>query len=118
MGIECQIDNSHKDPRRTGSLYQLKDIMNDSPAKDNEWFTQEVIVRGNHIVILVNGRKTVDFIDKNNNYARGHLALQVYDPATVVQFRRVEVKELSPAGRAPDPKTDDTELKNLQTLIL
>ena len=40
-GIECQVDNSHKDPRRTGSLYQLKDIMNDSPAKDNEWFTQD-----------------------------------------------------------------------------
>jgi len=42
----------------------------------------------------------VDFIDKNNNYARGHLALQVYDPATVVQFRKDRVKELSAAAKA------------------
>jgi hypothetical protein len=42
----------------------------------------------------VNGQKTVDFIDKNNTYVRGHLALQVYDPATVVQFRNIELKEL------------------------
>ena len=39
-GIECQINNSHTDRIRTGSLYKLNDIMNDSPAKDNEWFTQ------------------------------------------------------------------------------
>jgi Domain of Unknown Function (DUF1080) len=53
-----------------------------------------VIIRGNHIVILLNGQKTVDFIDKKNTYVRGHLALQVYDPPTVVQFRRIEIKEL------------------------
>jgi hypothetical protein len=97
-GYEAQIDSSsHK--AKTGSLY-----IHTSPAVAIEqvlvpvdtWFTQEVIVRGNHIVILVNGQKTVDFIDKNNNYVRGHLALQVYDPATVVQFRRIEIKELTP----------------------
>jgi hypothetical protein len=98
-GYEAQIDSSsHK--AKTGSLY-----IHTSPAVAIEqvlvpidtWFTQEVIVHGYHIVILVNGQKTVDFIDKNNNYARGHLALQVYDPATVVQFRRIEAKELKPA---------------------
>jgi len=95
-GYEAQIDSSsHK--AKTGSLY-----IHLNPAVAIEqvlvpvdtWFTQEVIVRGNHIVILVNGQKTVDFIDRNNNYARGHLALQVYDPATVVQFRKIEVKQL------------------------
>ena len=102
-GYEAQIDSSsHK--AKTGSLY-----IHTSPAVAVEqvlvpvdtWFTQEVIVRGNHIVILVNGQKTVDFIDKNNNYARDHLALQVYDPATVVHFRKIEIKELGPAVEPP-----------------
>jgi Domain of Unknown Function (DUF1080) len=93
---EAQIDSSsHK--AKTGSLY-----ITSSPAVGifevlvpvDTWFTQEVIIRGNHIVILVNGRKTVDFIDQKNTYVRGHLALEVYDPPTVVQFRRIEVKEL------------------------
>src|SRR5437764_2836434 len=87
--------SSHK--AKTGSLY-----ITSSPAVGvyevlvpvDTWFTQEVIIRGNHIVILVNDRKTVDFIDKKNTYVRGHLALEVYDPPTVVQFRRIEVKEL------------------------
>ena len=60
-GIECQVDNSHTDPRRTGSLYQLKDIMNDSPAKDNEWFTQTVIVDGPHITVKINGKVVNEF---------------------------------------------------------
>jgi RNA polymerase sigma factor (sigma-70 family) len=108
-GYEAQIDSSsHK--AKTGSLY-----IHTSPAVAiaqvlvpvDTWFTQLVIVRGNHIVILVNGQKTVDFIDKNNNYARGHLALQVYDPATVVQFRRIDMKDLKPALPEPDKRSLD-----------
>ena len=36
--------------------------MNNSPAKDNEWFTYEIIVKGNDIKILING-KPVDRMD-------------------------------------------------------
>ena len=100
-GYQAQIDSSsHK--AKTGSLY-----LTTSPAVGiydvlvpvDTWFTQEVIVRGNHITILVNGQKTVDFIDQKNTYQRGHLALEVYDVPTVVQFRRIEVKELGGAPR-------------------
>ena len=30
--------------------------MNDSPAKDNEWFTQHVIVEGDHVIVKVNDK--------------------------------------------------------------
>ena len=61
----------------------------------SEWFTQEVTAVGNHITIKVNGRTTADFVDEKNTFRTGHLALQHHDAATRVQFRRVEVKELS-----------------------
>ncbi|PNE23867.1 hypothetical protein BHU16_10360, partial [Tannerella sp. oral taxon 808] len=98
-GYEAQIDSSmHK--AKTGSLY----ITGGRPAVAVEktlvpvdtWLTQEVIAQGNHIIIKVNGQTVVDYIDKDNTWKRGYLALQVFDPATVVQFRRVEVKELKP----------------------
>jgi Domain of Unknown Function (DUF1080) len=104
-GYEAQINATHGDPIRTGSLYpdgrtKLKDhkkeicIMNTAPHKPNEWFTQEVTMKGNHIVIKVNDKVTVDFIDADNTYTKGHFALQGHDPGTVVKFKSIEVKEL------------------------
>src|SRR5207237_5861692 len=61
VGIEVQIDNSHTDPRRTGSIYRLKDIMRKSPAKDDEWFTQTVIVNGYHIIVKINDKVVNDY---------------------------------------------------------
>jgi hypothetical protein len=63
-------------------------------AKPDEWFTQEVIAEGNHIIIKVNVETTVDFVDEKNTYTEGHFALQQHDPGTVVQFRKIEVMEL------------------------
>jgi hypothetical protein len=99
-GYEAQINSTHRDPVRTGSLYNFgKDAtVTEMLVKPDEWFTQEVIAVGNHIIIKVNGKTTVDFIDKKNTYAKGHFALQQHDPGTVVQFRKIEVKEL-PASK-------------------
>jgi len=97
-GYEAQINATHRDRIRTGSLYfpQIKEVLvlDDAPHKPNEWFTQEVTVEGNHIIIKVNGKKTVDWKDPKNTYTKGHFALQGHDPGTVVKFRKIEVREL------------------------
>jgi hypothetical protein len=98
-GYEAQINSTHRDPIKTGSLYNFVNITKQL-HKPNEWFTQEVIAEGNHIIIKVNGTTTVDFVDAKNTYARGHFALQQHDPGTVVQFRKIEVKELPPTKPA------------------
>jgi hypothetical protein len=95
-GYEAQINSTHRDPQRTGSLYNFAKIT-EQLHKPDEWFTQEVIAVGNHIVIKVNGKTVVDFVDKNNTYMKGHFALQQHDPGTVVKFRKIEVKELPPS---------------------
>ncbi|HSQ56785.1 MAG TPA: DUF1080 domain-containing protein [Gemmata sp.] len=104
-GYEAQINATHGDPIRTGSLYPdgrtklgqfKKDIcvMNIAPHKPDEFFTQEVIAQGNHIQIFVNGKKTVDFKDPNSTYTKGHFALQGHDPGSVMTFKKVEYKPL------------------------
>jgi hypothetical protein len=107
QGYEAQINATHSDPIRTGSLYPAgglgkyrKEItvMNDAPHKPNEWFTQEVIAEGDHIIIKVNGKTTVDWRDpRPNRPKKGHFALQGHDPGTVVKFKKVEVKGLPPS---------------------
>jgi type 1 glutamine amidotransferase len=99
-GYEAQINATHTDKIRTGSLYGFGDkaTVLEAPHKPDEWFTQEVIAVGNHIIIKVNGKTTVDFVDEKNTYQKGHFALQQHDPKTVVKFRKIEVIEL-PAGK-------------------
>jgi hypothetical protein len=109
-GYEAQINATHSDKIRTGSLYpsfrKLSDeerskllVLNDAPHKPDEWFTQEVIADGNHIIIKVNDKVTVDFVDEKNTYQKGHFALQGHDPGTVVKFRKIEVIELPPTKK-------------------
>jgi hypothetical protein len=103
-GYEAQINSTHRDPIRTGSLYPAfgklspeareKLLVKEMLVKPDEWFTQEVVAEGNHIQIFVNGKQTVDFVDENNTYTKGHFALQQHDPGSRVSFRKIEIKEL------------------------
>jgi hypothetical protein len=96
-GYEAQINATHADPQRTGSLYNFVKIK-EQLHKPDEWFTQEVIADGNHIIILVNDKKVVDFVDEKKTYMKGHFALQQHNDGSVVKFRKIEVKEL-PASK-------------------
>jgi serine/threonine protein kinase len=96
-GYEARVDSTHRDPK-SGSLGGFSESATVAKmlVKPDEWFTQEVIADGPHIIIKVNGETTVDFIDEKNTYAQGRLALQQRDQDSVVQFRKIEVAELPP----------------------
>lgn len=98
-GYEAQINATHTDQIRTGSLYlpNVKEVLvlKDAPHKPDEFFTQEVICVGDTITIIVNGKTTVDkFKDPMARYKKGHFALQGHDPGSIMTFKKVEVKEL------------------------
>ena len=104
-GYEAQINATHGDQIRTGSLYpsfgKLSDedrkkitVMKDAPHKADEFFTQEVTADGPKIRIVVNGKETIDWTDPKNTYTKGHFALQGHDPGTVVTFKKIEVMPL------------------------
>lgn len=59
-----------------------------------EWITYEIIIKGNHIVIKVNGETTSDFTDDQRHFKKGHIVLQQHGPQTVVEFRKIKIKEL------------------------
>jgi hypothetical protein len=92
----AQANNTGPNPRRTGSLYNFVDVFVQL-VPDDTWWTQHVIVRGTHIRILVNGTEVVNFVDVDNTHTEGHLALLHYLPGSMVQFRNVMMRKLSPS---------------------
>jgi hypothetical protein len=95
-GYEAQINSTHGDPQRTGSLYGIVKVTKQLHKPDT-WFTQEVTAVGDHIVIKVNGETVVD--TKDTKFKKGHFALQQHNQGSVVKFKKIEVKEL------PSPKS-------------
>lgn len=102
-GYEVQVNNSHTDWRRTGSLYAVSDIK-EVYVKDNEWFTETIRVEGKKITIMINDHTVVDYtepegVEKEEGRTGKHLssgtfALQGHDPNSKVFFRKVLVKPL------------------------
>jgi Domain of Unknown Function (DUF1080) len=92
-GYEAQVNSTHGDPLRTGTLYGFVPVREMLVPPDT-WFTQEVEAVGNHITIKVNGKQVVDFEDTKNTYKKGFFAFQQHDPGSQVWIRKVEVQEL------------------------
>ncbi len=101
-GYEAQVNNTHGDPKKTGSLYAVKNVF-EAPAKDNEWFDYYIKVEGKHILIVVNGKTCVDWTEPSDRKAgkdftrildQGTFCLQAHDPISKVYFRNIQVKRL------------------------
>ena len=93
-GYEIQVNNTHTDWRRTGSVYALQDVK-EAPAKDNEWFTQHIIVQGNKITVKVNDKVINEYSEKDAaKVTTGTFALQGHDPKSKVYYKDVMVKPL------------------------
>lgn len=113
-GYESQVENTSPDPQRTGSLYNRAKML-DQLIQDDTWWTQHIIAIGNRVIIKVDDKLVVDFIDEKRSFIEGHLALQQHDPGSVVQYRNVVVKPLpdddaaalaAAAGDLPAPGTE------------
>jgi hypothetical protein len=101
-GFECQVNVSHTDWKKTGSLYDVVNVA-DSPAKDNEWWTQHIIVQGRKVIVKINDKVLFEYTQPlgaqpNKDFTRvldeGTFALQAHDPGSVVSYKNIRVKRL------------------------
>ena len=102
-GHEAQVNITHGDPKKTGSLYGVVNVSN-PPAKDNEYWTQHIIVKGRHVVIKINDKIVVDYTEPEGKKAfdksferrlgSGTFALQGHDPKSKVYFKNIKVRRL------------------------
>jgi hypothetical protein len=94
-GYEIQVNNSHTDWRRTGSVYGIQDVK-EAPAKDDKWFTQQITVNGNKITVKVDGKTINEYTvpAEGGKLSSGTFALQGHDPKSKVYYKDIMVKIL------------------------
>ncbi len=100
-GYEAQIDSTHRDPIRTGSIYGFLHVYEQLVPPDT-WFTYEVECvnknwRGSvvpHIKVSVNGKLLYELQEKTKQWDKGYFAFQQHDPGSRVEIRKIEVKEI------------------------
>jgi len=102
-GYEIQVNNTHTDWRRTGSVYGIQDIK-EVYVKEAEWFTMDITVRGKRVIVKINDKVVNDYTEPDNvkrdagdeerKFSSGTFALQGHDPNSLVFFKDIMVKPL------------------------
>jgi len=101
-GFESQVNVSHGDWIKTGSLYGVANT-GLTIAKDNQWWTQHIIVKGNKVTVKIDGKTVLEYDEPpgaqpGKDYTRkldsGTFALQAHDPKSVVRYKNIRVKRL------------------------
>lgn len=103
-GYEVQVNNSHTDWRRTGSLYAVQDVK-EVIVQDNEWYTEHIIVKDKKVIIKINDKVVVEYTEpydrslpeatSGRKIGTGTFALQGHDPKSKVYFKDIMVKTLA-----------------------
>jgi hypothetical protein len=104
QGYEIQVNNSHKDPKRSGSVYAVDNVSN-PPTQDNVWYNMNVRVEGKHVVVKLDGAIVVDYTEEENpvrdkgwdgrRFTHGTFAIQGHDPASLVYYKNLKVRHLN-----------------------
>lgn len=102
-GYEIQVNQTHGDWRKSGSLYAVDDVK-ELYVKDNEWYTEHIIVQDKKITIKINDKTVVEYTEpdgvenlegrKEKHLSSGTIALQGHDPKSKVYYKQVLVKPL------------------------
>jgi len=102
-GYEIQVNNSHTDWIRTGSLYGIQNVK-EVYVKDNEWFTETITVNGKKISVKINDLTVMEYTEpenieslpdrKDKRLSSGTFALQGHDPNSKVYYKDILVKPL------------------------
>ncbi|HLJ12778.1 MAG TPA: DUF1080 domain-containing protein [Planctomycetaceae bacterium] len=97
-GYESQVNQTHGDPVKSGSLYFVVKLFS-TPVKDNEWYTHQIIVKGKQITVKINDKTLFEYVEPDGvtgtrKLSKGSFAIQAHDPKSVVYYKNIMVKPL------------------------
>lgn len=104
VGLEAQVNSSHTDARKTGSVYALKDVLDDAPSEDGQWFDYTIRVDGKRVTISVNDVVVNEYVEPqvpvliknrpNLRLSRGTIAIQGHDPKSKTYYKNIRLRVL------------------------
>lgn len=90
------FDTRPKAEYGTGALVDVAAVSDPKPKAGGRWNTLHLTVKGDHMVVVMNGQKTAE--GRDGKHARGYIGLQhaagVKDDTSPVKFRKVEIRPL------------------------
>jgi hypothetical protein len=88
---ELNISDAHAE-WPTGSINNVKSVLPEKPNTIEKWNTFEITAEGNHLILKLNGKTTVDVRDERR--ATGTIALQEGggNASGLIRFRNVKVR--------------------------
>ena len=90
----------------TSILKAIQVPAKETQAEAGQWFLLEVVARGDEVVVKVNGETVAEYLDQTRQFARsGHIVLH-QDTKGMIEFRKVEVKDLDAMPVAIPPKDE------------
>ncbi|WP_083421718.1 3-keto-disaccharide hydrolase [Arsenicibacter rosenii] len=102
-GYEIQVNQTHTDWRKTGSVYGVQDVK-EVFVKDNEWYTEHIIVQGKKVTVKINDKVINEYTEPDNverkggdaqkKLSSGTVALQGHDPKSKVYYKDIMIKPL------------------------
>jgi hypothetical protein len=99
-GFESQVNITHSDWIKTGSLWGLVNI-GVAAAQDQKWWTQEIIVKGNSVMVIIDGKRLFEYNEPpgaqpgkpfERKLSEGTFALQGHDPNSTIRYKNIRVK--------------------------
>jgi hypothetical protein len=100
-GFEIQVNNSHSDRIRTGSLYHVVDLSN-IPGRDDEWIPMEIKGQRDTITVALKGQEVVRWTQPadwpgaydtpGRKIGPGTIAFQSHDLFSVTAYSNIRVK--------------------------
>ncbi len=103
-GLEAQINTTHKDRRKTGSVYAKQDVLDDAPSTDDKWFEYVIRVEGKRVIVKVDGKVVNDYTEPtppdttqkrpHTHLSKGTFAIQGHDPRSTVFLKDIKVRLL------------------------
>ena len=100
-GYEIQVNQTHTDWRKTGSVYALQDVK-ETFVKDDEWYTEQISVQGKKVTIRINDKIINEYMEPDSisqgasgkKLSSGTVALQGHDPKSKVLFKDIMIRVL------------------------
>ena len=106
-GFEVQVNATHGDPIKTGSIWGLVNVPK-APHDVDKWFTMHVICKKNTIEVRIDGKTLYTYVDPREDDGpqgtittqtrrisqKGYINLQAHDPGSFPMFKNIFVKRL------------------------
>lgn len=95
-GYEVQVNNTQKDPIKSGSLYKVVDNL--VPFADDQWMKYVITVKNGKVTVVVNDKELVNYQTEPATSKLlpegGAIAIQSHDPGSTTLYKNIRIQVL------------------------